>query len=276
MVISRRPAGATLVLTRQTERNNNQILFLIMFGLKSKQIADQVTLAIARHIKDDVTNHWIAFADQFNLPPPEFYDLAEKEIAALKLPGLEISRKEFAEGGPLSAKRVYLRFIRERLAFDVCAAPFGTRYFFSCRTVYSPPKVKLWHFVAVVATFSAIFYGLEHVLGVNLAALAVAGLILTIFSVARNAVAMELNDLDALLMKIPAFGPIYERFFRVDTYYRQDARLMYQDTIPAVIEKLADEVTAGKGCRLVRQYQCAPILGELYKPLPPRQPEEKK
>jgi hypothetical protein len=235
-----------------------------MFGLKSKQI------------KDGVLNHWFASADNFTLSPQEFYDSAEKEIGALKVPGLEISRKEFAEGGLLSNKRVYLRFIRERLAFDVCAAQFGTRYFFSCRTVYSPAVVKIWHILVVALLFSAIFYGLEQLLGVKLAALALLGLIVGIIYLFRNLLAMGLDDVDASLLKIPAVGPIYERIFRKDSYYRQDTRLMYLDTIPAIIEKLADDVTASKGCKLIREFQTAPILGELYKPLPPRQQDEKK
>ena len=92
----------------------------------------------SNRISDEVLNHWIASADGFTLSPQEFYEAAEKQLEALKIPGLEISRPEHAEGGLLSAKRMYLRLIRERLAFDVCAAQFGTRYFFSCRTVYVP------------------------------------------------------------------------------------------------------------------------------------------
>ena len=33
--------------------------------------------------------------------------------------------------------------------------------------------------------------------------------------------------------------------------------------------ELAEEITAAKGAKLVQQYQCAPVLGELYKPIPP-------
>ena len=32
----------------------------------------------------------------------------------------------------------------------------------------------------------------------------------------------------------------------------------------------AEEITAEKGAKLVQQYQCSPILGELYKPITPR------
>ncbi|MFM2293630.1 MAG: hypothetical protein RLZZ350_43 [Verrucomicrobiota bacterium] len=234
-----------------------------MFAFKSKQIKKE----------DEVLNHWIASADDFALPPEEFYTAAEQAIAALKIPGLEISRKEYAEGGLLSDNRVYFRLIRERLAFDVCAAPFGTRYFFSCRTVYSPVVLKLWHVLMVIGWLAGIFYGLTKYLSLEMAGIALGSLVLALGLMFRNVVAAGLNDIDSLLLKIPALGPIYEHFFRKDTYYRQDTRLMYLDTVPAVIQGLADHFTGTKGVKLVRQYQIAPILGELYKPLPPRKPE---
>lgn len=218
-------------------------------------------------------NHWIASADDFTLAPQEFYDSVEKEIFALKIPGLEISRVDYAEGGLLSDNRVYLRLIRERLAFDVCAAQFGTRYFFSCRTVYSPAEVKFWHVLVVLGGLYGIFYELAQFLSIVMAGVALLGLVLAVCLMFRNVVASGLNDIDTLLLKIPAIGPIYERVFRKETYYRFDTRLMYLDTVPAVIQKLADDVTGAKGVKLVRQYQSAPILGEIYKPLPPRKPE---
>ena len=229
-----------------------------MLGTKSKQISDEVL------------NHWIASADEFTLSPQEFYEAAEKHLAALKIPGLEISRPEHAEGGFLSAKRMYLRMMRERLAFDVCAAQFGTRYFFSCRTIYSPATVKFWHVLVVCLFFAVVYAGLERLLGVNFALVAVAALVLAIGSTFRNVLVMGFTDIDATLLKIPAVGPIYERIFRKETYYRADTRLMYLDTVPAIIQALADEYTAAKGKKLIREYQVAPILGELYKPLPPR------
>lgn len=56
---------------------------------------------------------------------------------------------EFSEGGLLSVKRDYLRLMRERLVFDICAAAFGTGYFFSFRFIEFPPGVNLWHMLAL-------------------------------------------------------------------------------------------------------------------------------
>jgi hypothetical protein len=220
-----------------------------------------------KQIKGEVSNHWIVSANGFPLSPLEFYEAIERELAALKIPGLEISRQEYAEGGLLSAKRIYIQMMRERLVFLVCAAPFGTRCFFSCRTIHTPATLKLWHVLVVSLFFAAFYFGLERFLGMNFTIIALFGLILAIGLKFHNTLAMELADIDSALLKIPIAGPIYEQFFRRDTYYRQDTRLIYLDTIPAVIQGLVDEFTAAKGVKLIRKHQAAPILGELYKPL---------
>ena len=85
----------------------------------------------------------------------------------------------------------------------------------------------------------------------------------------RNAVAMGLRDLDAALIKSPIVGPIYELFFRKETYYRHDTRLMYLEIVSRVVKRLAEDAVAAKGIKLMRQYEQAPILGELYKPVKP-------
>ena len=223
-----------------------------------------------KQIKSEVSNYWIVSANGFPLSPLEFYEIVERELAALKIPGLEISRQEYAAGGLLSDKRIYLRVMRERLVFLVCAAPFGTRYFFSCRTIHLPATPKMWYALAVGLFCAAYQLGLEHFLGMNFTIIALFGLILAISVIFRSALVMGLADIDRALLKTPIAGPIYEQFFRKDTYYRQDTRMMYLDTIPAVIRGLVEECTAAKGVKLRRKHQAAPILEELYKPLLPR------
>jgi hypothetical protein len=228
-----------------------------IFGFKSK--------------RDEVLDHWISFADGLSLSSQEFYSTVEKELADRKIPGMEISQTEYAEGGLLSDKRIYLRMIRERLAFDACAAPFGKTFFFSCRCVHSPPVVRLWHIVAVAVFFTIVYSLLLKYLGFVYAAIAMPALLLAIFETFRNANVWGLDDLDNALMKIPAIGPIYEKWFRAETYYREDTRLLYLKLVPDIIKKVADDVTGAKGIKLVQQYERAPILGELYKRVPPKE-----
>src|SRR5947208_895985 len=94
--------------------------------------------------RGDVLDSWIGHADGFSCSPQEFYATVEQQLAARKIPSMEITRQEFAEGGLLSDQRTYLRLMRERLAIVTCAAPFGNIFFFSCRTVYVPALVRLW------------------------------------------------------------------------------------------------------------------------------------
>ena len=227
-----------------------------IFGFKSK--------------KDEVLDHWISFADGFTLPPQEFYSAVEKALADHKVPRLDVSRVDYAEGGLLSEKRVYLRMLRERLAFDLCAAPFGTTYFFSCRTVHSPPVVKLWHLLVVTILLSGVYMLLNYLLGFQYACIAMVGLVIAIAQVFQNAISLGLADLDNALMKIPAIGPVYESWFRKETYYRLDTRLVYLKLVPGLIKQVADEVTGAKVIKLTQQYERAPIFGELYKAVPPK------
>ncbi|HEY6261016.1 MAG TPA: hypothetical protein VIW47_05445, partial [Nitrospiraceae bacterium] len=185
--------------------------------------------------KGDILDYWIAFHDILNLSPQEFYANIEKELATRKIPGMEITREEFAEGGLLSDKRMYLRLFRERLAIYICASPFGTGgYFFSCRTVYVPALVRLWHILAAWFFLSIVGGLLAKLLGVGLGGIALVALVFAIGGVFRNAAAAAVGDLDALLLKIPAVGTIYEDWFRADTYYRDDTRVVYLQRIPAL------------------------------------------
>ena len=246
-------------MTTKEHKPKGEILrtwFDFVFGIENK--------------KGDILGHWIAFHDNFNFSPPEFYDAIEKELSARKIPGLEISREDFAEGGLLSDKRIYLRLFRERLALYTCAAPFGTGYFFSCRTVYVPALVRLWHIVAAFIFFTVVGGLLIKPLGITFAAVAMVALMFALAGVLRNAAASPLSDLDTLLLKIPVVATIYEDWFRADTYYRDDTRLIYLKRIPVLIQEIADDITAAKGARLEEQYERAPIFGELYKRVPPR------
>lgn len=215
--------------------------------------------------ENEVLQHSISIVPNFTYAAKEFYTAVEKALSDRRIPGLDISRVEYAEGGLLSHNRIYLRMMRERLMFETCAAPFGIDYFFSCRTIYRPAEIKLWHVVVVLSFFGGLYLLLERYLGPNLAAVAVVTLPIALAQVFRNAIALGLADLDKVLLNTPAIGPIYERFFRKETYYRKDTRLAYLEIVPKLIEEIIAEITAANGAKLIRSYEHAPIFGELYK-----------
>jgi hypothetical protein len=225
-----------------------------MFGFKSK--------------KADVLSHWYTPVPSFSISTKEFYVAIEEELKEQKVPGLELSRVEFSEGGLLSDKREYLRMTRERLVFDICACPFGINYFFSCRFAELPAKVNILALAIVFITFMFALYFSLRIIGFWQSLLLwPIGLVILVYML-RNAVSLGLQDVDAWLMKQPLFGPLYERFFRAETYYREDTRLMYLTVVEGVVKKLVEEETAAKGVRLLTQYEYAPILRDLYKPRP--------
>jgi len=79
---------------------------------------------------------------------------------------------------------------------------------------------------------------------------------------------MGLKDLDTTLINSPIVGSIYQAWFRKETYYRVDTRLMYLEVVGSIVKKLAEDAIATKGIKLTKQYEQSPILGELYKPVP--------
>jgi hypothetical protein len=213
----------------------------------------------------EVLSHWYSVIDGFQCSSQEFYAEIEKELAARKVPGLTLLRVDFAEGGILSDKRTYLRMLRERLVFDVCAAPFGRAYFFSLRFAEIPAVIHLWQVFACLGLLAVVFYIVFKLLGFFMAPFVFIGLVILGIWIARNAVSLGLDDLDASLIKSPVFGPIYERYFRKETYYRQDTRMLYHTIVMEVVKTQVDIVTSAKGVRLLRSYDYNPILGELYK-----------
>jgi hypothetical protein len=223
--------------------------------------------------RGEILNHWIYSADGFSMGAGEFYSAIEKQLGDRKIPGLSIVRQEFGEGGPLSEQRIYLRLLRERLAIIACAAPFGGIYFFSCRTIHVRALVRLWHILAALVFFNLTGALLIKPLGLTGAGIAQLALIFALAGVLRNAGTSAFDDLDALLLRIPIISTIYQDWFRVDTYYRDDTRVLYLTVLPELVEEAAKEICADKGVKLVRQHQFPPILRELFAPLPPRTAE---
>jgi len=217
----------------------------------------------------EILNAWIYSADGFSCSSQEFYATVEQELAARKIPSLDVARQKFAEGGLLSDKRTYLRLMRERLAIVACAAPFGNIFFFSCRTVYVPALVRLWHILAALVFFFVVARLLIIPLGVIFATVALVTLVFALAGVLRNASAAGFSDLDAILLRIPVVSTIYQDWFRQDTYYREDTRSLYLQIVPDLIKELAETTCAAKGVKLQQQFQRSPATIDFDQPLQP-------
>lgn len=216
--------------------------------------------------KEEVYDQWLSSADNFEFVTDEFYQMIERELLSRKVPGLQMSRVEFAEGGLLSDKREYLRLRRERLVFDICAARFGTSYFWSFRAVELPLGIKLLELIVFFAGVLLLFFLLVKFFGMIGGFFALIALFIASIYVMRNSVALGLKDLDHFLMKTPIIGPLYELFLRRETYYREDTRRMYVVTVDAITKALVEEITAAKGIKLLNQFERRAPIGELSRP----------
>ena len=222
--------------------------------------------------KADEPKHWYALVPGFNTSSGDIYAAIERELTERKVPGLECMRVTFSEGGVLSSKREYLRMTRERIVFDICAAPFGTSYFFSCRFAEIPAVIRLWQLVVLFLTGCIVIGLCWHFLGFLSGSLVLFGNLCVVIYLMRNAVAMGLSDLDSMLLQSPVFGSVYQVFFRKETYYRIDTRIMYRDTVDEVVKAKVEEVTGAKGVKLVKFSDRKPELPELGKRTPVEKP----
>jgi hypothetical protein len=203
----------------------------------------------------------------------EFYDQVEADLRARRVPRLRSKRVEFHEGSRLSDKRLYLRLARERFSFELCAAPFGSGYFFSLRYVEVPRGgwvMLILMLMAANAVLALLFLLANHMLfhasgwfwiGLGVADIAaIVGLLA--YRAKQDAEnppdpldqedpVQEMPDFDAFMLGLPVIGAWYERI-RKETYYRYDTRLMYRTIVSEIVERRVEELVATKGVKLMR------------------------
>ncbi len=189
--------------------------------------------------------------ENFSTSSEEFYSAIEAELTAKEVPELEITREVFAEGGLLSSQREYLRMRRERLLFDVCAAPFGTSFFFSVRFAEIPVVLYLWQLLFVLLFLAGIGAIYWTIMGPIWGAVMFVLNLIAGFVLLQNIATLRLHRLDDFLMQLPVFGIVYEVWFRPETYFRSDTRTMYVETIKLVVQRRIEEVTGQEGIQMV-------------------------
>ena len=215
--------------------------------------------------RDEIIEHWYSLVAGQQFPSADFYASVEEEIAAQQVPGLQISRVDLSEGGVLSDKREYLRLARERLRFDVCAAPVGVNYFFSFRFYALRTVVQPWEMLIAILVAATALYLASRFMGFFLGPVVLAATLAFFVWLGRNAIGLGLRDLDATLLRIPVVSPLYERYLRKDTFYREDMRLAYGQIVSAIVKREVETLTAAKGVQLLREYAYSPIFDGLYK-----------
>lgn len=202
--------------------------------------------------KPVVLSHWHQLYENFSTSSLDFYTTVEEAIKKREVPGLTFDRVTWKESGILSAKREYLRVARGRLHWDICAAPFGTGFFFSSRLAVFPSRFAG---LVYLALFLECCYGLLRYFGKPYTegwqawgydALLVLGLFLVLGTIVR----MKVGDEDAVLA-MPIVGFFYEKLFNPATYFKEDTDLMFMEAVNAGLHEAVEATTSGKGMRIL-------------------------
>jgi hypothetical protein len=66
-----------------------------------------------------------------------------------------------------------------------------------------------------------------------------------------------------LIEKIPLIGRVFERFYRPDTYYRQDTAKMYEKAFNCAVNETIDQVTNPQDVRRSEPVDGSPVVADV-------------
>jgi len=171
----------------------------------------------AQAIPDVVISHWSTLIEDFQGSSIAFYEALELALARRQLPATKNERIDYRETGLLSAKREYIRVRREKIVFDVCAAPFGTGFFISYWLAEDRPQlnplIKLAALVGILIGAPWILWGAGFFAGLLLIALL---LPVVLYGVQEAAAAGTMDD--EIVIMLPLIGRLYLWLFKPSTY----------------------------------------------------------
>lgn len=214
----------------------------------------------------EVFTHWGTVLPGIHFSAQELYGAVEYEIHERQWPGVETIRDVHSEAGLLSHKREYLRVIRQRQVFDLCAAAFGKDFFITLREAEIRPQLTLATLLIfalamlIALSLCVSTFGLTTgTIGFGL--LLVGGVFLLL-----NVLRMGLTRLDGVLLRMPVIGPLYETWFRRSTtYFQHDLRVVFLKLMDDLVKARIDESTSAQGITHLSCFEHQPILDGLYK-----------
>ncbi len=213
----------------------------------------------------DAISHWHTLFEGFQMSTLEFYGTLEQALARRQIPDASTSRVDWKEGGLLSARREYFRVARGRLVFDICAAPFGTGFFFSWWLAERTSALGLLLFFLIPVLALMLLALCLKVFGAFmgfLAAIVLFPVVLWILGklVHQGSFGGEAED---LVLSIPVVGKFYEWVFAPDTWYKMDTALVFQEAVRKAVLEVIDGLTSAKGIRALSELERTPIMRQL-------------
>ena len=229
---------------------------------------------------DNVVAHWHKLIGNFETSSKDFYTSLELTLDQRKIPGLKVSRVKWSEGGILSPDREYLRVAGGRHSFDMCAAPFGTGFFFSSWATKRRARFVILYLVSFAILTVLLFWLLNWLvrrlssgggflgLGMNFDVL-FGWLVLLPLSFLcvlwLIGIASRTGNFgpEAALLTVPILGWFYEKVFAQETYYRIDTMLMFQSAVHSAMLEVIDGLTMQAGVRGLSDDDRKPIFHKL-------------
>lgn len=213
---------------------------------------------------ESVVSHWSTLIENFQASPQAFYQAVEEGLKRRQVPETTNSRVTYKQAGFLSSNREYLHIVRDRLLFDICAAPFGTGFFVSwwlaeARLTLNPiVKVLIvigfFVFVGTLVTSAGVVTGLILSFLIVAAGLAIA-----------NSLANESGFNDDIVCALPLVGGLYRRLFKPTTYFSMDTAAMYQKAVHNAVLEVLETMTNEKGIRALTETERKPVMREFYR-----------
>jgi len=229
---------------------------------------------------ENVVAHWSKLIENFETSPKDFYTSVEAALDRRQIPSLKTSRVDWFEGGILWPQREYLRVAGERHCFDMCAAPFGTGFFFSSWTTKKKARFVLLYLIGVGIITLFVWRALQAILAPLWSMMP--GLMGPLFQlgIGNPFVLIPLSFLIVLwlvglaargghygpegaILTVPLIGWFYARVFSPETYYRIDSTLMFQSAAHAAMLEVIDGLTTEKGVRGLTEDDRKPIFHAL-------------
>jgi hypothetical protein len=216
-----------------------------------------------RSFETPVFAHWHKLVENFETSPLEFYEAVEAAVRKKEIPELRCSRVEYRESGILSAVRIYHRVQRKKLAFDVCAAPFGNGFFFSSWLTEPKKSYKAWGCLGVLVFFALAYVVLKDMELKNL--VVAVPFVLVAFTVLVISARGGWFLAEEIILNIPYLGNMYEHFFDPETYFKEDTRIMFQEMAHGAVLEAVDAVLQTKGLRALAPEDRKPAVRSLVK-----------
>lgn len=201
-----------------------------------------------------VLSNWHTLLEDFSTSSQEFYAAVEAAIRQRKLPEISISRVRFSEGGIASPEREYLRVQRNRIAFDICSAPYGNGHFFSWWLAKIPAKYGLFKVLALIVGVIGLFWFLAYLLrGSCLGALLSIGGFIIGVPVVLLLLGMGVHQGyfgdEEWVLSVPWVGYFYTVIFNPVTYFRLDSAMMFRDSVRNGVNEVINDLREQKGLR---------------------------